>query len=140
MILIDSCIWIDAIRKRHALPSFCEHLGQVQPEMMSTCGVIMTEVIPFLNNRQERALVREFLSALTFLSPPDDLVYWEQILDAHDRLRKYGLHQIGILDIMIMVLAKEHEVPVLSIDKHFFKAAKALGIEVWHPKDLLPHS
>lgn len=101
--------------------------------------MIMTEVIPFLNNRQERALVREFLSALHFLSPRNDLAYWEQILDAHDHLRKHGLHQIGIIDVMLMALAKEHKVSVLSLDQHFFKAAKSLDIEVFHPKDLLPH-
>lgn len=137
MMLIDSSVWIDYLKKAATSTASFDRFESLREEEMVTCGIVVTEVLPFISDPHQKAFASNLLLNLTFLSPSNDRFFWESMLQAHEVLKKNGLLQMGLPDVMIMVLAKEHGVSILSLDKHFFKAAKALGIEVWHPKDLL---
>ena len=127
MVLVDSSVWVDFFRGRQT-PEV-ETLDELlQEELVCTCRLIKAEIIPGANTRKEFDLLKDYFSVLPLLDDP--LEFWEQIVDWRFTLKKKGVDGIDIADLMIAVLAREYECPLLTRDRHFRLMKPVMGLEL----------
>lgn len=118
MILVDSSIWVDLLQKP-ASPG-AQRLKRWMEEDLCTCGIVLQEV---LQGIQDSALFLEIynrLSLLPFLEPSRDTYLGASYL--FRRCRRKGI-QIHTVDALLMSLAIQRVVPVLTSDSDFERVA-----------------
>lgn len=127
MVLVDSSVWVDFFHGRQTPEA--ETLDELlQEELVCTCRLIMAEIIPGANTEKEFHLLKDYFNALPLLEDPPE--FWEQVLDWRFNLKREGVDGIAIADLMIAVLAREHECPLLTRDRHFRLMRPIMGLEL----------
>ena len=114
-ILPDTCAWIDYFRPGVA------PLGQVLDQALSAeivyaCGPVLYELFQGVKSEKERALLSSAFGALPYLEMNKAL--WIKAGQMSYALRQKG-KTIPFSDILIAVLALEHNLAVLTMDDHF---------------------
>jgi len=114
-LLPDTCAWIDFLNARSS--GLSEKLEQalLQGEV-ATCGVVLFELIQGIKNSEEESLVLNAFQAIPHLEMTTGL--WIRAGRLSSGLRKKG-QTLPLSDIIIAALALEHNLPVLTIDRHF---------------------
>lgn len=130
MLLVDTSVWIDYYAGKESVTKAIDTLGN---EYLCTCGVIFLELLPFISNTSQRAIVREGLSSLHYLSTPEDAVLWAKLQEYQTLLKAAGVQGLGIADLILIFLALQHDIPILTSDKHFLLAKKVFPLEVRNP-------
>jgi hypothetical protein len=114
-LLPDTCAWIDFFKARPTGLAGKLEEGLVQGNV-ATCGVILFELIQGIKSAREEALVLNAFQALPHLEMTAGL--WIKAGRLSSNLRKRG-QTLPFSDIIIATLAIEHNLSVLTIDRHF---------------------
>ncbi|MBP1728751.1 MAG: PilT protein domain protein [Deltaproteobacteria bacterium] len=114
-LLPDTCAWIDFLRGRQTPLAVVLEQSLLSSEVM-TCGVVLLELLQGIKSPREEELVQNALQALPHLEMSRDL--WIKTGKLSSRLRSKG-HILPLSDIIIAVLALEHNCAVLTVDRHF---------------------
>ena len=114
-IIPDTCAWIDYFRPGTAI------LGQLLERAISAgtayiCGPVLYELVQGTRSEKEKSALNNALGALPFLEMTEEL--WIKAGQLSADLRKKG-KTIPFSDILIAILAIEHDLAVLTIDEHF---------------------
>lgn len=116
-ILPDTCAWIDYFRPGTAI------LGRLLGQAISAgnvyvCGPVLYELVQGTRSEKEKSTLINAMGALPFLEMNEAL--WIKAGHLSADLRKEG-KTIPFSDILIAVLAIEHDLTVLTVDEHFQK-------------------
>jgi hypothetical protein len=116
-ILIDTSVWIDFFRKpeSEAGEKIIKHLKRGS---LSTCGVIVFEVLQGAADSSEFSFLEENLKGLHFLDANSE-AFFEAGKISYD-LRKHGI-TLPLSDILIATLAMSNHQTIWTKDQHFKK-------------------
>lgn len=113
--LPDTCAWIDFFNDRRTpIAIALERL--LRGGEAYTCGAVKYELVQGVRTDQEERALLDALKAVTHLEMNETL--WIKAGRLSGKLRKQVL-TLPFSDILIAVLALEHGLSVLSIDRHF---------------------
>lgn len=113
--LPDTCAWIDFFNDRQTpLTVALECL--LREGDAYTCGVVKYELVQGIRSDKEESALLNALRAVTHLEMNESL--WVKAGQLSGKLRKKGV-TLPFSDILIAVLAVEHDLSVLTIDRHF---------------------
>jgi predicted nucleic acid-binding protein len=116
-VLIDTSVWIDFFRKPESETGekIVKHLKRGS---VSTCGVVVFEVLQGAADVEEFSFLEENLKGLHFLDSNAG-IFFEAGKTSHD-LRKRGI-TLPLSDILIATLAISNRQIVWTKDQHFRK-------------------
>lgn len=129
MILIDTTVWIDFFVNRKA-PHVDLLVDMIeQRDELSTCGIVLTEILQGISSPKEYKIVEATLNPLIFL----DMKQCTFVLAAniYRNLRKRGITIRKTLDCMIAAVAIENEAVLLHNDRDFDPIRKYCGLCVY---------
>lgn len=111
-VLVDTSIWVDYFRSG-------ENSGKldylIDNNLLVINDLILTELLPLLIIRNEKAVVR-LLKTIKNNPINED---WEEIVDYQVLCMKSGSSGIGIPDLLIAQNAIQNKTPIYTLDKHF---------------------
>ena len=114
-VLPDTCAWIDYFNGR-ATP-LADSLAQaLNDREIITCGVILYELFQGVRSDKEAEVLRTAFSSLRYLEMDSGL--WLSAAKLSASLRGKGI-TLPFSDIIIASIAKQHNLVVLTIDRHF---------------------
>ena len=114
-ILPDTCAWIDFFKGTSS--ALAEKLEEaLVPGDAAVCGVVLFELIQGIKSAKEESLVLNAFQAVPHLEMTAGL--WIKAGRLSAALRKKGL-TLPFSDIIIATLALEHNLAVLTNDRHF---------------------
>jgi len=114
-ILPDTCAWIDFFRqKRTRLGDLLEELLDKGPGF--ACGPVLCELLQGIKSEKEEELLLDALRALPYLEMSEQT--WVEAGRLAARLRRSG-KTLPFSDIVLAALAREHNLPILTVDRHF---------------------
>lgn len=114
-LLFDTCAWIDFLRYPEGiLGDFLA--AAIKDDRALLCGVVMTELLQGAKGKKENKQLDLLFSGIESL-PCNEAVWYEagQVLQA---LKRKGI-TLPLTDAVIAVIAKQHQVEVVTLDKHF---------------------
>lgn len=116
-ILIDTSVWIDYFRKPDSETGekIVKHLKRGS---ISTCGVIIFEVLQGAADPEEFVFLEENLKGLHYLETDSEAFF--KAGKASFELRKHGI-TLPLSDVLIASLAMSHQQTVWTKDQHFKK-------------------
>jgi len=116
-VLIDTSVWIDYFRKPDSETGE-KVLKHLKRGALSTCGVIVFEVLQGAADREEFTFLEENLKGLHFLETNEE-AFFEAGKVSYD-LRKHGI-TLPLSDILIATLAMSNHQTIWTKDQHFKK-------------------
>lgn len=112
MILVDTSVWIDYFRNG----STADALDKlIESDMICINDVILSELLPSINQRHEEEL-KELLLSFPKLQMKID---WNEIVFMQTKNLHNGINKVGFPDLMIAQNAIQNNVKLFSCDKHF---------------------
>ena len=112
MILVDTSIWIDYFRNG----STADALDKlIESDMICINDVILSELLPSINQRHEEEL-KELLLSFPKLQMKID---WNEIVFMQTKNLHNGINKVGLPDLMIAQYAIQNNVKLFSCDRHF---------------------
>lgn len=112
MILVDTSVWIDYFRNG----STADALDKlIESDMICINDVILSELLPSINQRHEEEL-KELLLSFPKLQMKID---WNEIVFMQTKNLHNGINKVGLPDLMIAQNAIQNNVKLFSCDKHF---------------------
>lgn len=118
-VLIDTCAWIDFLRSTDGvLGNFVTQA--LESDKAVICGVVITELLQRAKGKKELQKLNFIFSTLEVLPVNDN--DWYKAGEMLQKLRSKGV-TLPITDALIATVAKNHEVPICTIDKHFLHLA-----------------
>ena len=123
MVLVDSCCWIEALRKNGRIEVKAALQGLLDEFEAMLCGPIELEVLGG-SRACERERIQSYFDILPYRS--SDHKIWRQAVQTNWRLRDAGI-TVPWNDTIIATIACEFNYRVYSIDKHFPLMAQVLG-------------
>lgn len=124
MILVDSSVWIDYFRSGKN----SNQLDQlIEMDLVCTNEIVLTELIPVLQNRNHFQLIESLLSLPKF---PHE-IFWEGIRQLQILNISNGLNSVGLPDLIIVQNCLEANLELWTLDLHFFKMQDHLALKLW---------
>jgi hypothetical protein len=123
-LLPDTCAWIDFFNARPT-PLAMALENALRRGAIYTCGVVKFELVQGLKGRDEERILFAALQAVPHLELTESL--WINAGRLSRRLRKQGT-TIPLSDILIATLALEHNLSVLTVDRHFSQVVGLLVV------------
>ena len=114
-ILPDTCAWIDFFNAR-STPMALAVEQALRHGRVVTCGVVKYELIQGIRDRQEQSLFLDVFRAIDCLEINDEL--WIAAGHLSKALRQRG-KTLPLSDQLIGVVALQHDLTVLTINRHF---------------------
>lgn len=112
MILVDTSVWIDYFSNG----STADALDKlIESDMICINDVILSELLPSINQRHEEEL-KELLLSFPKLQMKID---WNEIVFMQTKNLHNGINKVGLPDLMIAQNAIQNNVKLFSCDKHF---------------------
>jgi predicted nucleic acid-binding protein len=126
-VLIDSSVWIAAQNSKNAE---CLDLKRMiaDNELIYTAKPIQIEVCQGARSEELFNRIWDSFLGFDFLEIEDR--HWWVSARNYFRCRKAGL-TVSTIDCLIATLAREYEVPLWTLDRHFDKIQKILGFELF---------
>lgn len=115
MVVADSSAWIDYFRSPES-PIGQEVASLITSNEMAVVGPVVAEVLQGARSPAEFDFLRTRLYTLRFLD--DDKDTWVMAGQLANELRRQG-RTIHLSDLMIAVVAMQHDGPVFTTDAHF---------------------
>lgn len=114
-ILPDTCAWIDFFRQQRT------RLGDQLEDFLDkgpvyACGPVLCELLQGIRSEKEEALLLDALRALPYLEMTEQT--WVEAGRLAARLRRNG-KTLPFSDILLAALAREHNLSILTADRHF---------------------
>lgn len=129
MVLLDSSVWIEALRKRGALEVKCAVEGLLDEYEATMCSPTRLEVLGGAR-REEREELNRLFSVLPYLRAQED----DFTAATHHAwtLAKKGV-RVPWFDLLIAAIALRVNCRVYSMDKHFVEMRRHLGLTLYEP-------
>jgi predicted nucleic acid-binding protein len=111
-VLVDSSVWIDYFRSgksSHRLDNL------IDDNLVVTNDLILTELVPFLELRNQRKIITLLYAIKKFELAID----WSQLINWQCLCLKQGLNGLGIPDLIIAQNAVQQRCVLYSLDIHF---------------------
>jgi predicted nucleic acid-binding protein len=129
MVLVDSSVWIEALRRQGRLDVKVALEALLEAYEAQLCAPVRLEVMGG-SRREERRVIGSYFSIIPYRSVgPDD---WERAISLAWRLRGAGL-TVPWLDVLTASLAIHDCVRLFTIDTHFEKIAETAGLVLYRP-------
>lgn len=114
-LLLDTCAWVEYFRPRSSiLKQTVEDL--LLTEQVCFCGPVLYELSQGIKSEKERAMLTDAFAALMYVEMNEAL--WFKAGELSTFVKKQG-KTIPLSDILIASLALEHDLTILTVDKHF---------------------
>ena len=124
-ILADTSVWIEFFRLESPIGKRLESL--IINDFVWTCGIVLFELLQGVRSEDEKRLIRETLSGMTYMEMTKTI--WEKSSEISAALKKKGLN-LPHSDIFIAAVAITHDLHVFTLDKHFEQIP---GVKVYKP-------
>jgi len=121
MILIDSSVWIEALRERGSIETKRRVHEHLQSGRACWMPMIRLELWNGARGENEKRALREFEGVLPDLEVGPQV--WEVASDLARRARAAGL-TVPAADLLIVACARHHGVEIESLDAHFAELEK----------------
>lgn len=125
-VLVDSSVWIDYFKDAKNSSDLDELISQ---NLLVVNELILAELTPFLKLKNQTKLIR--LLNQVKLAPLN--IDWVQISDIQVKCLKNGSNGVGIPDLIIAQNAKQHELQIFSLDKHFKFINQVYKVRLYEP-------
>ena len=112
MILVDTSIWIDYFRNGNTADALDK---LIESDMICINDVILSELLPSINQRHEEEL-KELLLSFPKLQMKID---WNEIVFMQTENLRNGINKVGLPDLMITQNTIQNKVKLFSCDRHF---------------------
>ena len=112
MILVDTSIWIDYFRNGNTADALDK---LIESDMICINDVILSELLPSINQRHEEEL-KELLLSFPKLQMKID---WNEIVFMQTENLRNGINKVGLPDLMIAQNTIQNKVKLFSCDRHF---------------------
>ena len=113
-VIVDTSVLIDFLKGSDAFERDVNLL--IEKNRLITTGVIIAELLQGVKNPKEEQRIAGLLTAINLLEITTDL--WIKAGMASSALRRKGIN-LPLTDVAIATLAMEHNLSVLTLDKHF---------------------
>lgn len=121
MVLIDSSVWVEALRRSGSEEIRERVYGLVQSGEAAWCAAIRLELWPGVRDLRERKMLDEF--RLIVVDLPITSAVWESAIKLAAQARSKGM-SCPYADLLIHSCAKMHKLELLHRDQHFDRLAK----------------
>jgi predicted nucleic acid-binding protein len=129
MVIVDSCVWIEASRLKGSLHVQVALENLLIEYQAAFCGPIKLEVLgPLTKERRKMTSLR--FSVVPYIPMNDSI--WESAKNLSWQLRDSGL-TAPWNDILIAAIAIDKNYRVYSLDKHFAEIASRTGLKLYTP-------
>ena len=112
MILVDTSVWIDYFRNGNTADALDK---LIESDMICINDVILSELLPSINQRHEEEL-KELLLSFPKLQMKID---WNEIVFMQTENLRNGINKVGLPDLMIAQNTIQNKVKLFSCDRHF---------------------
>lgn len=129
MVLVDSCIWIEAAKRQGDLKVKLALEALLSEGEAAFCGPVKLEILGAVRQEWRHNFARR-MGVVPYLPMPETL--WDDAVRLSWKLRDAGL-AVPWNDILIARLGLERKVRVYSIDGHFESIAKICGLTLYEP-------
>lgn len=129
MVLVDSCIWIEAAKREGDLRVKLALETLLAEGEAAFCGPVKLEVLGAVRAVRRESFARR-MSVVPYLPMPE--VRWEEAVRLSWKLRDKGL-TVPWNDVLIANLGLARSVRVYSIDRHFQEIARITGLALYQP-------
>lgn len=125
-VLVDSCFYITLLRSRiDPLERLERHRIEFDYDF-ATCGIIWMEVLRGRTEASVRDRYNRFFQTAIFLNPGP--AAWERVARLTWELDRKG-EILPATDLVIAACALEHDIPVLTFDRHFQKIPGLVAVD-----------
>lgn len=128
MILVDSSVWISALRQGDGREAVALR-GLLDRDEVALAMPVRLELLGGAS-REERGTLRRLLSALP-LWVPTEATWWR--VDSWLQPAAEAGERFGIADLVIAATAAEREAAIWSLDEDFARMARLDLVEVFDP-------
>jgi predicted nucleic acid-binding protein len=129
MVLVDSSVWIEALRRKGRLDVKVALEALLEAYEAQLCAPVRLEVMGGAR-KEDRRTIGAYFSIIPYRAVGlDD---WERAISLAWRLRGAGL-TVPWLDVLIASLAIHDGVRLFTIDAHFEKIAQTAGLSLYQP-------
>ena len=129
MVLVDSSIWIEAMRREGDMACKVGLEQLLDAYAVVFCSPVKLEVLGGAR-RTDRRRLAEYFSVIPYRAATED--DWMQALRNGWRLRDDGV-TVPNSDLLIASIAIRAEIRVYARDKHFDEMAKRLPLRLYKP-------
>jgi len=129
MVLVDSSVWIEALRRSGRLDVKLAVEGLLEAYEAQWCTPVRLEVLGGARPEERRRLGRHF-SVIPYRSCTE--ADWDRAIALGWKLRDHGL-TVPWLDVLVAALALQDGVRLYAIDAHFEKISDIAGITLYQP-------
>jgi hypothetical protein len=122
-VLVDTSVWVNYFRsgKDSGKLDFL-----IDENLIVTNDLILAELVPFLEIRNQRKLLR--LLRHIYKLPLN--IDWDQLIEFQIKCLRKGVNRIGISDLMVAQNAKQNLCEIYSLDNHFQLMKDIVGFEL----------
>lgn len=128
-VLVDSCMWIHALRLKGDRDIKLGIHGLLQEYMALLCGPVELEVLGGAG-KHDRKKIKEYFDIMPYRK--SDHTIWREAVETSWLLSDQGL-SVPWNDTIIATIAKKYGYRVYSEDKHFKMMSEILGIRLYQP-------
>jgi predicted nucleic acid-binding protein len=129
MVLIDSSVWIEGLRRQGRLDVKVALEAILEAYEAQVCAPARLEVMGGAR-KEERRKMGFYFSVIPYRSvQPED---WERAIALAWRLRDYGI-TVPWLDVLIASIALHDQNRLYTIDAHFEKISEVTGLLLYRP-------
>lgn len=130
MILVDTCIWSEALRKKKTrYPEKVEKLARIVTQnQVAIIGPIRQELLSGVKDKRMFAQLKERLSYFPDIALEEK--DYEQAAEYFNSCQKKGI-QGSNTDFLICSIANRLEIPIFTLDKDFGNFQKILKIKLF---------
>jgi len=123
-VLVDTSVWIDYFRSGGET-SELDYL--IDNNFVFTNDLVLTELVPFLRLQHQISIVQVINEVANLPLSVD----WSEIQEFQYTCLKSGINGVGIPDLIIVQNAKQSEILIFSLDKHFGLMLDVLDFELY---------
>ena len=113
-VIADTCIWIEFFRTKSETSNRLKEL--IANNLVVGTGIILAELLQGIKTSKEQDIVINIFDTLEYIEITKKL--WIESGNLASKLRSRG-KTIPLSDIAIACCAREHQLHIFTIDKHF---------------------
>lgn len=113
-VIVDTCIWIEFFRTKSEISNRLRDL--IANNLVVGTGIILAELLQGTKTSKEQDIVINIFDAFEYIEITKKL--WIESGNLASELRSSG-KTIPLSDIMLACCAREHQLHIFTIDKHF---------------------
>lgn len=129
MVLVDSSVWIEALRRKGRLDVKLALEGLLDAYEAQWCSPVRLEVLGGAR-AEERPRLGRYFSVIPYrVCTEDD---WDSAISLASKLRDHGL-TVPWLDVVTASMALRDAIRLYTLDAHFAWIAELTGLRVYEP-------